>query len=242
MLKKATGKSTVHAAYSKLFHSIGSAKKTSQVVMVVRALAEYYGTADSAATSCAASDSRPLACRERCAFCCHIPVGARAQQVLLIADFIRSNFSPNQQAALTDRLRKHVATVSPLTTLEHYTTNIPCPLLDGSRCSVYYVRPLACRAYHSLDVSSCQYTFDHPHDTQEKCPQIEDLESAWQNMVALANRAFAEHDYDRTDYELGSALFEALTNPATSRRFHQGKKAFPKARLVTLPGIRMLAQ
>jgi Fe-S-cluster containining protein len=217
---------------AKLFHSIGSAKNTGELI---RELAEYYRAADSEATGHAASDSRPLACREGCAFCCHIPVGARAQQVLLIADFVRFHFHPGQQTSLTDRLRKHVATVSPLMTLEHHTTNIPCPLLDGPRCSVYSVRPLACRAYHSLDVSSCQYSFDNPHDTQESRPQIEDLESAWRNMIAYANGAFVKHGYDRRDYELGSALFEALTNPATSRRFHQRKKAFPQAKQLILP-------
>jgi Fe-S-cluster containining protein len=215
---------------TKLFQSIGSARDTNELI---RALAEYYRAADSAATSCAASDSRPLACREGCAFCCHIPVGARAQEVLLIADCVRSHFSTDQQTALSDRLRKHVATVSPLTTDEHHTTNISCPLLDGSRCSVYSARPFPCRAYHSLDVSSCQYSFDHPHDTQECRPQIEDLESAWLEMAGLANGAFAKHGYDRTGYELGSALFAALTNPAAPRRFHQRKKAFPQARQIS---------
>ena len=211
----------------KLSHAIGSAKNANDLL---RALGEYYHAADFDANECAASDTRSLACREGCAFCCYIPVGACAQEVLLVAAFIQSRFTTTQQASLVEKLRKHVDVISPLTMLKQQTTNIPCPLLNGSCCSVYSVRPLACRAYHSLNVSSCQYSFDHPEDTHEKRPTISELESAWMTMTSLANEAFAEHGYDRTFYELGSALLEALTNAATSRRFHRRTKAFPQAK------------
>ena len=210
---------------TKLIHAIGSAKKTADLLS---ALGKYYRAAESVASEHASADSRALACREGCAFCCHLTVGARAEEVLLIADFVRSHFSPGQQSALIDRLCKHASIVSPLNTSER--RGIPCPLLDGSRCSVYSVRPLVCRAYHSLDVSSCENSFHHPTDPPERRPTIGELESAWCTMMDLARLAFSERGYDTTDYELGSALLEALTKPATSRRFFRRTKAFRQAK------------
>jgi Fe-S-cluster containining protein len=210
-----------------LIDAVGAAKNTRGLIGALR---EYYRGAEANGEEVKGQFPVPLACREGCAFCCYIPVSGRAQEIFLLADFIRSNFSPDAQAALTERLRKHSAMVSPLSKEAQMVINIPCPLLDGSRCSVYTVRPLACRSYHSLDVSSCQRSYEHPDDLNETRPQLAPLVSTWTAMTNLARGAFADHGYDETGYELGSALLEALTNPASWRRFYRRKKAFPTAK------------
>jgi len=212
---------------AKLIQDIGAAKNSKDLL---RAMGEYCRAADANGEQIKASIPVALACRDGCAFCCYIPVGARAQEIFLLADFIRSHFSPDQQSALIARLRTHFSIVSPITKEAQNAINIPCPLLDGSRCSVYSARPLACRGHHSLDVSYCQYSFEHPEDAEAAVPQPAELKGAWMTMTGLANGAFAHHGYDQTGYELGSALLEALTNPATLRRFHRRKKAFPNAK------------
>ena len=174
----------------KLLHAIGAAKNAQALLVAMR---EYYRAAERVGEEVEGSSPVKLACRENCAFCCYIPVGARAQEVFLLADFIRSNFSPELQAAVIEKLRKHFAVVSSMSRETQATTNIPCPLLEGSRCSAYSARPLACRGYHSLDVSSCEYSFEYPDDTVASRPQLADLASAWMRMSALANGAFAEH-------------------------------------------------
>lgn len=207
--------------------AVAVAKNTGELIGALR---EYYRAAEANGEEVRGQFPVALACREGCAFCCHIPVSGRAQEIFLLADFIRSHFSPDAQAALIDRLRQHFAIVSPLSTEAQMVINIPCPLLDGSRCSVYAARPLACRSYHSLDVSSCQRSYEHPDDLDETRPQLAQLASTWTAMTGLARDAFADHGYDETGYELGSALLEALTNPASWRRFYRRKKAFPTAK------------
>lgn len=192
-----------------------------------RALANYYKAADANTAECVSRTDAQLACREGCAFCCYLRVGVRAHEVFLIADFVRNHFSLSEQADLISRLRQHVARVSRMTEIEHQTTNVPCPLLDGVRCSVYSVRPFACRGYHSLNVSSCAYSFEHPQDTVERRPTDPRLEGSWQMMCGLAHGVYESEKYDGNAYELGAALLEALTNPATARRWRDGKKAFP---------------
>ena len=39
-------------------------------------------------------------------------------------------------------------------------TKTACPLLVDDECSAYPVRPIACRVYHSLDLSDCEAPLD----------------------------------------------------------------------------------
>lgn len=195
-----------------------------------RALGEYYEHADAAAANCETLSGGGLACRKDCAFCCHLPVGVRAYEVLLLVDFIRSHFSSNEQQELISRLRQHELTVSPMTRAEQEIAGLSCPLLAGSYCSVYSVRPFSCRSYHSLDVSACQKFFNDPKNAPNNRPMLEDLDSGWKMAIECAGVAYLENGYDLTFYELGSALLAALTDSATAKRSREKKKTFPQAR------------
>jgi Fe-S-cluster containining protein len=148
-----------------------------------------------------------------------------------LAEHVKRTFTSDELAQLIERLRSHVALIMPMIGEQQHRTNIPCPLLRNSRCSVYSARPLACRLYHSLDVSSCKKSYDDPNDLVTCAPHAQKYGQAWMTMTGLANGAFAHHGYDQNGYELGSALLEALTNPTTWRRFQQREKAFPDAKL-----------
>lgn len=202
---------------------------------LVHAMSEYYSAVDKRAAEFFAAAPRPVACVAGCAFCCHIPVTASAQEVLLLAAVIRDSFSADEQKSLLDRLSKHSELVRPLTGTQQHTINIPCPLLRDSTCAVYRVRPLACRAFHSLDVASCKLTYDVPTDLVTIRPTDERLSSAWLQAIDFACEAFVRRGYDRNIYELGTALLDALTSPNALRRFQQRKRAFPGAKLFNPP-------
>lgn len=210
-----------------LLSSIASAKTTADLT---RALAAFYKAAGVRAASLTETAPKPPACAPGCALCCHLPVAARAQEILLLADFIKRTFPAAELAQLITRLQQHAVSTASISHEDLPFTNIPCPLLRDARCSAYEGRPLACRSYHSLNLPACQKAYDNPRDLSARTPQDPTLARTWQNMIGLANAAFSQHGYDQNAYQLSSGLLEALTNPAAPRRFQQRKKALPNAR------------
>jgi hypothetical protein len=97
-----------------------------------------------------------VACRSGCDHCCHQVVGVSAPEALAIYDHVRATRSPTE----LERLRAHVETLHQrsrgLPTAERLSPEHPCVFLDSGRCSIYEVRPLACRGVNSLDAADCE--------------------------------------------------------------------------------------
>lgn len=108
---------------------------------------------------------KSITCREGCGVCCHqlvpiVPIEAR-----WLADYVeslpedrrviaRSRFTDAiRQLTESDLLDRVMAAGTlagrPLRRLaaEYFHLRIPCPFLDEGSCSIYPVRPLACREY-----------------------------------------------------------------------------------------------
>ena len=170
-----------------------------------------------------------LACGAGCAVCCSLRVDVLAHEVFLIADHIRREFSAEEKMALNHRLANHADAVLPLTPFEHATRNITCPLLQNDRCSIYAVRPHACRRHHSQDLAACHYTYDHPEDLETPAAHDRELfrtlTAAMQENIA----AYAGLGFDTTIYELGTALQEALDDPSARQHWRNRHEAFIRA-------------
>jgi uncharacterized protein len=172
-----------------------------------------------------------LACKEGCFLCCFLRVDGLAAEIFLIADYVNSHFSSEDRAALLQRLEAHSALVAKLSFKELMGKNVQCPLLQNGRCSVYSVRPLACRAHHAQDFSACQYTFDHQDDFEFPGSIHPDLKVGLEMAKTSVIAAYATAGFEGTFYELGSALHEALTNPAAFRRWKKGKRPFLRSQV-----------
>jgi Fe-S-cluster containining protein len=167
-----------------------------------------------------------LACCEGCGVCCSLRVDVFAHEVFPIAHHIRSQFTAKEIAALRARLAAHSKKVLPLTPFEHVTQNIVCPLLQNGRCTVYAVRPQACRRHHSQDFATCQYTFDHPDDLESPAAHDRELFRALTEAMQQNIDAYAQLGFDHTIYELGTALNEAMNDPASWQRWRDHAQAF----------------
>jgi hypothetical protein len=98
-----------------------------------------------------------LACGAGCSFCCWLRIDVRAHEVfLLVRELRRSRTEPE----LAD-LRLAAAARR-----QGGNTTGSCPLLVQGRCSVYTVRPAACRRHHSRSVAACE-TLYHGGDPGE---------------------------------------------------------------------------
>jgi Fe-S-cluster containining protein len=170
-----------------------------------------------------------LACGDGCSTCCTLRVDVFAHEVFPIARYIREHFSPGKLEALMERLMVHAEAVLAMTPFEHATTNLQCPLLEDRRCSIYEVRAHSCRRHHSQDFSACQYTFDHPTDLDTPAAHDRELFKALTVAMHEDIDAYAELGYDYHIYELGTALLEALIDPASWDSWANREQAFLQA-------------
>lgn len=172
---------------------------------------------------------KPLACCAGCSLCCWLRVDVYAHEVFLIVHHLQTDADPAELARIQLNLAAHAEALLPLTPFEHATRNIPCPLLEDGRCSVYSVRPAACRRQHSTDLAACQHTFDHPTDLESPAAHNRELFRTLTLAMHYSADAFEQLGFDTTIYELGTALHEALETPTCWQRWRAGSRAFLRA-------------
>ena len=101
---------------------------------------------------------RPIACTPGCDHCCYNQVEVTPPEALVIGHFLERQLSPEERDRLLAKISKwlEVAAGRGKEEIARRRQELPCPLLIDQRCSAYPVRPLVCRAMHSLDAGQCE--------------------------------------------------------------------------------------
>jgi Fe-S-cluster containining protein len=126
----------------------------------LRLIKEVYRITDQMVAGCLKSGTKP-SCTIGCYRCCYLRVKASPLEVWCIFDFLRSHLTPRQLSALRGRLAASAESAQGMDGYQRVCAGIICPLLVSRKCSVYPVRPVACRVYHSLERSDCETPFAH---------------------------------------------------------------------------------
>ncbi|GAB6052056.1 hypothetical protein JCM17960_08760 [Magnetospira thiophila] len=105
-----------------------------------------------------------LACHAGCGSCCCAHVGIEAPEAFAIARHLQ-RFG-KADPTFIETLRTRAAQVGEMDPGRRWEAQIPCLFLDPAQqvCTIYPVRPLACRGYTSLDLRACEVsteTRDH---------------------------------------------------------------------------------
>ena len=108
--------------------------------------------------------NKPIACEKGCAWCCHQPVYMTTQEALLIFEYILQAFDREQQKTLRTNAEKKYKKTKGLPEEKKQNIIHACPFLANGACSIYPVRPMACRIYLSSDKQSCKNKYDNPGD------------------------------------------------------------------------------
>lgn len=167
-----------------------------------------------------------LACRAGCDVCCFMRVGAKAHEILLIAETVKVNWSAVARRTLMANLGVNAEKVSQMTWDEQCAVNLECPLLVDHHCSVYSIRPLGCRRHHAQDYAGCKFSFDNPTDMTYSGSRNEKLLREVVSVEGVIASMFASCGYDLTDYELNMGLLEALSPGTSLSRWQDKKEAF----------------
>ncbi|MEQ6351066.1 YkgJ family cysteine cluster protein [Ralstonia pseudosolanacearum] len=172
-----------------------------------------------------ASASTHVACQEGCSYCCYYRVEVTAAEALALAEHV-AVLPPEAKMRTATRLRETASQVSTLTREQYEATNIRCAFLEGDRCSVYELRPVACRGHHSLSAAVCKDAFVDPTSASMSPidPFRNDTYLAYKSVMAVGQSVAGR---DSVLYEMHGAVTEALANPAAARRWRAGKVSFP---------------
>ena len=169
------------------------------------------------------------ACARGCAMCCHLRVMATPAEVFGLARYIRRQLAAEALAELTRQIADTATRLHAIPRERLLATNVPCPLLVDGACGMYAARPFNCRAYHSLDVDACTASFNNPGDASLTHPQSAMVARVNEGVQQGLADVLGQAGLDRSQYELVTALDEALSDPAAEARFLHGEPAFRSA-------------
>lgn len=110
----------------------------------------------------------PIACQAGCDYCCYNQVELTAPEALWLGAALTRRLPPRILAAVLDQAEKscHRRAGKTKQEIAAERASLPCPLLQERRCLLYEVRPLMCRAMHSLEVRDCAAELARPQQAR----------------------------------------------------------------------------
>jgi Fe-S-cluster containining protein len=99
---------------------------------------------------------KPVACQAGCSLCCHNWISVTIPEALLISEDLWSR----TDAPSPEKIARAAGAGMNLDRDQRLQRRLACPLLVDHLCSIYAVRPLACRSFFSLSLAACQAVFD----------------------------------------------------------------------------------
>jgi hypothetical protein len=100
-----------------------------------------------------------------------------------------------------------------------WNTRKACPFLIDGLCSIYEVRPTACRKAHSLDVTSCA-------TASPTIPQNLRMALHAEALALGTANAYGDRRLDAAKHEFIAAVIVALKDPSTETRWFAGEHVF----------------
>lgn len=167
-----------------------------------------------------------LACKEGCSYCCTIRVTAWAAEVFLAASFLKTTLSKEDLQVLIKRLVDFDEKAERMEPEERIYTPQMCPLNVENKCSIYSVRPLSCRRYHSFDVEPCKRDVEDPRGGHNAPADPARFSNAFNSGPDQVFKAFR---LDMRELEFVTALRIALEQEDALSRFLAGDDVFARA-------------
>ena len=165
------------------------------------------------------------ACAAGCDFCCHLPVDITVPEALRMVDYLLTVLTPEALASTRSRLMANERRIHGLSYEEHTRARIACALLVDGVCSVYEARPIACRAWNSMDRSCCEIIFHGDPVTMMPPLDMTAYEAVWEVAQGLTE-GIRRARLDSHPYELHSLLLRVLDTPNAAQRWLQREDVF----------------
>jgi hypothetical protein len=153
-------------------------------------------------------------CRRGCDFCCHVDVVVSPLEVIRIASAMRRGMIPDRRAEIG----------------QESSPNAACPLLVDHACSIYEMRPFACRSLFSPDAKACERGFTGKQVGAAPVPVPSLTWPRWLAVGYITGEVAALDDLGLASHlvELRRALALLLADDATVPRWLDGADVFPR--------------
>jgi Fe-S-cluster containining protein len=175
--------------------------------------------------------SRHLECAKGCNYCCGLEVAVSALEVIAIKQLLERQENRSDLERLKTRIRHRRKAVGELRGKNREKLRVMCPLLDADgACSVYPVRPIACRSYASFDRAACERDWKSPEDGVEVMYSTT-LREMGKELAPQIQQAQSRVGIVQGGYELIKALHVAFATPDFERRCMAGEDVLAKAAL-----------
>lgn len=158
-------------------------------------------------------------CKAGCSHCCNARVEAIPPEIFLIASEIEQR-SPSERADIVARLQTHITASNLEAAPWNHRTS--CPFLKDHLCSIYHVRPAACRKAHSVDVDACA---SHASVIPQNLKIVLDSEA----LLKGTSEAYRQCGVGASGHELVRAVLLALLDPSAQARWYNGEQVFESA-------------
>lgn len=162
-----------------------------------------------------------VACRKGCGLCCSLYVSATAPQIFAIADHIRRT-APDLAADVA-RIEAADVRTRGLDGRGRFLNKAFCAFLVDNACSIYPVRPSACRGLLSRSLDACERAY------RGEGENVGAIDAA--NVVRTAcDEAFwavlHKRGFPLAGYELAHAVLVATADATAEARWHRGEDVF----------------
>lgn len=174
----------------------------------------------------AAENASQRDCGPGCAHCCHMPVTLSPAEALLINAHVLAHWSTERRAALIAALDTSDRAAAKLDDDALFLSRRACVFLgESQRCTIYEVRPLACRGHASFDRSACAAAHERPADPSlaAAVPVDDELRAEKDRARTTLGFSLLEARRDPLDYELVSLLRAVFADPEIGQRWLAGR-------------------
>ena len=114
------------------------------------------------------TDFEDIACKKGCSWCCYKQVGVSPLEVFLIAEHLKNKRIKISLEDIKSRLTALDQITNGLTSEARLSSQLPCAFLVEDSCSIYEVRPLACRGGNSIDADLCRRHVEDMENVQKE--------------------------------------------------------------------------
>ena len=153
-------------------------------------------------------------CKIGCSHCCYVRVEATDPEIFCVARRVRQ-LPTSEVTNLIERLRRHVSNGN----AGGFDAKQSCTFLVNNLCTIYEVRPAACRKAHSYSVEQCE-------NFAPKITQNLKLIVEAEALMAGTSDAYHEISLMASAHELNSALLVALNDDTAEARWYNGENIF----------------
>lgn len=164
-----------------------------------------------------------VACHKGCGFCCTSRVIVSAPEIFRVAHWLGANATVPGAPVQMSAVLAEAARRAGLPLDQRINLREPCPVLVDGACGVYEVRPISCRAVHSLSSQACRVAMvDDAAEMPLVIPTFSKGDTARSLLLAAVSAAgLSDHGIEYT-----GGLEAAIKTPDAEARWLAGDNIF----------------